>query len=254
MFVPNTMRGPEFLQPAIPEDQRLAARRPLPGIQPLDGDDWLTVDEAYGAQMRERARLMRSYRDDIVQRRPEAEAAERELLENVLALLDRRRDFRVEADAVTRPDGETITLETNGPLETLGHLIAEDLCILQKTGDAHVLTAAVLCFPASWTLAEKIGKPLVGLHRPVTEYDQELAQRVQRLFDGVQVGRPLWRANLLRYADPALYQPRPEDTPRPCAESQSFYERSERQVIWRLPETGAVIFAIHTTVARHRDQ
>ena len=109
---------------------------------------------------------------------------------------------------VRRPDGVTVAIDRADPLGTLGHLVQEDLCLMEKRNEAHVLTAAVLCFPASWRLAEKIGRPLEAIHAPVPEYDPKLARRVQRLFDGVQPGRPLWRVNALRYADPALHQPR----------------------------------------------
>jgi hypothetical protein len=56
---------------------------------------------------------------------------------------------------------------------------------MERRGDEHVLTAAVLCFPASWHLADKIGRPLTTIHVPVKVYDETLARRVQRLFDGV---------------------------------------------------------------------
>jgi hypothetical protein len=65
---------------------------------------------------------------------------------------------------------------------------------------------------------------------------------VQRLFDAVRPGAPLWRANVLAYADPALHHPHPK-RPGPAA-----YVRSERQAIARLPETGAVVFSIHTSL------
>jgi len=71
---------------------------------------------------------------------------------------------------------------------------------------------------------------------------------VQRLFDGVRAGRPMWRANLLRYDAPDLHQPRTEDDPRPAGGPDAKYARSERQSVLRLPETGAVVFAIHTSV------
>ena len=167
----------------------------------------------------------------------------------MLLILAERPDFDVNAQTVTRPDGMEIAIDADDPLFTLGHLVAEDLCILQKSGDAHVLTAALLCFPASWTLAEKIGKPLVAVHAPVASYDTMIASRVQRLFDGVRVGRPIWRANLLTYEDPTLYQPRRENAPRDRESAVVAYERSEKQVIWRLPRTDAVVFTIHTTVA-----
>ena len=130
----------------------------------------------------------------------------------------------------------------------------EDLCILQKCGDEHVLTGAVLCFPASWTLSEKFMRPLIGIHDPVAEYDARLATRVQRLFDGVQVGRPLWRFNALWYSDPALHQPRSSSARREAhSAEEGAYLRSERQCILRLPRTNAVIFSIHSFVLKRAD-
>ena len=246
--------APPILQPMIPADLRAAAALRLPGIQPLAGTDWVTVDAAYSAQMAERARLVRDRRKDVLACEPEAEIAVRELLDEVLALLRARKDFAVGSHKVTRPDGVDVTVNFDAPLETLAHLISEDLCLLQKKGDAHALTAAVLCFPASWTLAEKIGKPMIAVHDPVLEYDAALAMRVQRLFDGVKAGYPIWRANLLRYDDPALFHPCRETDPRDRASPHAAFERSERQVLWRLPISGAVVFTIHTTVARLADQ
>ena len=237
-------KAPLILQPEIPKDQREAASRSLPGIQPLNGSDWLTVDAAYGAQMAERARFLAHRRDAVLACEPGAEDAVGELLDEVLALLQSRPDFEVCKNKVTRPDGIEAIVDRTAPLEMLGRLVTEDLCLLQKKGDAHVLTAALLCFPASWTLAEKFGKPLIALHAPVAEYDTALARRVQRLFDGVKVGQPIWRANLLKYDDPNLHQPRLENDRRAIASEGARYERSERQVLWRLPKTGAVVFTL----------
>ena len=121
---------------------------------------------------------------------------------------------------------------------------------MEKRGPEHVLTGAVLCFPASWKLSEKVGRPLTAIHDPVDEYDAGLAARVQRLFDGVQEGRPLWRMNQLWYADPELHQPRSVTAPRAIEDGPegAAYYRSERQCILRLPQTQAVVFSIHTMV------
>ena len=153
--------------------------------------------------------------------------------------------FKVRSGAVTCPDGREIVIDRDQPLLTLGHLVQEDICILQKRGDQHVLTAAVLCFPANWRLSEKAGRPLTDIHIPVPEYDDNIARRVQRLFDGVQVGRPLWRFNRLTYADPDLHQPRKKDD-----NGVGDYIRTERQCVVRMPQTGAVVFSIHTYVVR----
>ena len=120
--------------------------------------------------------------------------------------------------------------------------------------EEHVLTGATLCFPAGWMLAEKLGRPLMRIHKPVAAYDEGLARRVQRLFDCVRVGQPLWRFNALRYADPMLFQPRHEGVPKYGTGQEQRFTRSERQTILRLPRTGAVVFGIHTFVVRLADQ
>lgn len=230
-------------------DPRLAR---LPGVQPLNPGDWIRVDEAYAPQMAERARLLAARPRDVLACLPEGRAAAAELLAELLEDLSARDGFTVAAGRVRRPDGREVPIDRDAPLWTAGHLVQEDFCLLDKApGEAeHRLVAAVLCFPASWTLAEKIGRPLFRIHRPVADYDAGMAARVQRLFDGVRPGRPLWRANAMAYADPALHQPRPEAAPRRADAGPLPFTRSEVQTIRRLPRTGAVAFGIHTCVVR----
>jgi hypothetical protein len=137
---------------------------------------------------------------------------------------------------------------------TAALLVQEDLCILQKSGDEHVLTAAALCFPASWRLSEKYMRPLIGIHEPVDSYDDNIARRVQRMFDGIRPHRPLWRFNALWYDDPGLFQPRSALAPRDVTDAHTArFLRSERQSLSRLPETDAVVFSIHTFVLDKSD-
>lgn len=229
-----------ILHSAIPE--ALTGNAALPGTRPCDPDDWLRVDEVYAPQMAYRAALLRDKRAAVLFAPDDALDPARELLEETLAILP-AKGFTVAGGTVGCPDGREVQIDRNAPLLTLGHLVQEDLCILEKRGSEHVLTGAALCFPASWRLADKVGRPLTTIHDPVPAYDGNIAARVQRLFDGVQVGRPLWRFNRLRYADPDLHQPvrQDPDAPRP-------YHRSERQCILRLPRTQAVVFTIHTYV------
>lgn len=233
----------------IPEHQKAQAARRLPGTTPVGQVDWITVTEDYSRQLAEKSRLIARRKPDVYQMRPAAEAAAAELLEEVLELLRGRSGFDVEGPIVRCPDGREVRYYDLPPLLALGHILQEDLCLHVKQDGSHHLMGALLCFPASWTLAEKIGKPLTAIHAPVSEYDAPLAKRVQRLFDGVQVGQPLWRANYLTYADPALFQPKREADARETVPQDDAFLRSERQTIFRLPETRAVVFAIHTTVA-----
>lgn len=237
-----------IFQAMVPPDQQEAARRKLPGTQPVGRIDWLTIDDAYTAQLQKKADLMQSRRDDILRAQIGSQKALEETLDEILVLLEGKDGFDVTDGSVTRPDGVTVSVQFDDPLFTLSQLVQEDICLMQKRGDEHVLTAALLAFPASWTLGEKIGRPLTGIHTPVPEYDNGVAARVQRLFDGVQVGRPLWRANLFPYVDPDLYHPRSELCPRREKTSAARFIRSERQTVWRLPKTRDVVFAIHTSI------
>lgn len=246
----------EILQRSVPYD--VFAPRALPGILPLDINDWLIVDDAYPGQMAERARLLQQQREAVTQMDAQALGAAQELLELVLTQMASGHPggFVIDraAGRVTRPDGGETVLDFDRPLVTLGHLVQEDFCILQKQGDEHVLTGAVLCFPASWQLTEKYMQPLTVIHVPVGSYTDDIARRVQRLFDGVRPGRPLWRFNALWYADPKLHQPRSAHTRRDerFAETAAFL-RSEKQSILRLPKTDAVVFSIHTFVVARQD-
>lgn len=217
----------------------------LPGIQPLDPDKWLEVDEAYAAQLAEKARLIAEAPDQVHILPDPARPAAEELYDTILAHLPRLPGFHIGPDSATRPDGARVALDRANPLLTLGKLVQEDLCLMEKQGEEHVLTAALLCFPASWTLSEKIGRPLTTIHAPTKPYDAELARRVQRLFDMIRPGQPLWRMNALLYADPRLHQPKPETDVR-AREGERRFLRSEKQCLIRLPQSGAVVFSIHT--------
>ncbi|CUH63584.1 hypothetical protein TG4357_00767 [Thalassovita gelatinovora] len=234
-----------IVQKTLPYDFR--SRRPLPGIAPLDPAEWLLFDEAYNEQMALRDALLATRRDDVVAMAPEAHPAAEELLDQVLDFLRGHPTFSVHSDHVIRPDGTKVTIDLDDPMVTLGRLVQEDLCVMQKQGDEHVLTAAVLCFPSNWTLRQKFLKPMTGIHVPVAPYDENIAKRVQRLLDGIQAERPLWRFNVLWYHEPTLFNPRLEGEHEPVSEEKdAAYLRSERQVLMRLPESRAVVFSIHT--------
>lgn len=232
----------------IDSDQIALAQRPIPAMAPQPLSDWLRVTAQYDAQMEEKARLIRTRRETVLMRRPGSEAAEAEFADVLIEAVSGRADFTVSDDRVTRPDGRTVPIGALSGLELAGRLIQEDVCLLEKRGDEHVLTAALLAFPASWMLSEKIGRPMSAIHTPVAAYDAGIAARVQRMMDGLAPGRILTRANLLPYSDPALHQPRSEAARRDKS-AEPMFLRSERQSFRKLPLTGAVVFTILTIVA-----
>lgn len=220
----------------------------LPGIKPVQ--TWLTRDEAFAGQMALRDRLISGHQAKVHALLPTAEDAAGECLDLALTALSQDSAYRIDAKTVTRPDGTGVHIDRHAPLLTLGRLVQEDICLMQPGPDGAVLVGAILCFPASWTLAEKIGRPLMGIHAPVQEYDGTLGKRVQRLFDTIRPDQLLMRANAILYHEPTLFNPRSEADP-PALRHQApggQFMRSERQVLRRLPGTGVVVFSIHTTM------
>lgn len=239
-----------ILHPDLPwkvwMDPRLAR---MPGVVPLDRDGWLRPDAAYAGQMAERARLIGRDPGAVHAVLPAARAAADELYGLIAGLLP-GLGFARRGGGWLCPDGRLVAEDRDNPLLTLGLLVQDDLCLMQAGEGEHVLTAAILCFPASWTLAEKIGRPLLAIHRPVARYGPDLARRVQRLFDAIRPGTPLMRGNALAYADPDLHHPRREGDPRVPPVGPPAYIRAERQGLLRLPESGAVVFSIRTYLVR----
>lgn len=221
--------------------------RRLPGTIPVTEADWLVVDDAYGAQMAERERLIADRPAAVHALSDAARPAGDELYAWILRLLP-ARGLAV-GTAIRRPDGVEIAPDPSEPLLTLGRLCAEDFCLMLPGPEGeHLLGGAILCFPAGWTLAEKFGRPMMGIHKPVAIYTEDVGRRVQRLLDGVRPGIGLLRGTA-HHSNAPLHNPRTEAQGR-VPDSEPPFIRVERQCLFRLPDTGAVVFSIHTSVVR----
>ena len=230
--------------PVAPWMDVLAAR--LPGLQPVAEGDWLRVDDAYAGQMAYRDQLMATRRDEVVMRAGGPAAAETVLLDKVISDALALPGFARVAGGIRRPDGVVIDPSADpNPVVTAARLAQEDFLILEKREEGHVLVSAVLCFPASWTLGQKIGRNMLGIHQPVDRYDDSIAKRVNRVMDVLQPGNGVWRANVLCYNDPELHQPRLEHERRPFDPAGPVYVRVERQSLMRL-DAISTVFSIHT--------
>ncbi|MEM8741021.1 MAG: DUF3445 domain-containing protein [Pseudomonadota bacterium] len=220
-----------------------------PGVQPLDPATWLERDAAFAAQMALRDGLVAEKLGAVTALIPEGAAALEELLALVCDALRADPGYGVAAE-ITRPDGATVDL--SDPLPALARLVQEDLLLLDRPEGAaeHRLLGGVLCFPARWSLAQKMARGLLAIHEPIPYYAEALGARVQRLFDAIRPDRPLWRANWLLHTWPELHQPAEEKAKKPRRfETDPIWLRMERQTLRRLPGTGAVVFGIKTSVA-----
>lgn len=219
--------------PVDPKGFRLAM-----GLRPLDLAQWLEGGDDARAQIDRKRELFASRRAEVHAHIPGSAPACAELHDLVRDHL-MRHDPTSLADATTDPD----------PLVAASLLVAEDLCVLERAEAGWTLTAATVCFPSRWRLADKIGTTLDAIHGPVPGYEEAIAAPTRSFFDRLSVEKPVWRLNWTLLDDPTLFQPAP-GRPATAADPLDLIFRVERQTLRRLPGTGAVVFTIRTYCTR----
>ncbi len=206
------------------------------GLEPLPPEAWLLPQPGDGALLRLRAQLIEAHGPEVIAALPEADAAVAELMDEL-----RRRGYAIAQTA-------------GGPtsLEALGRAVAEDICVLTEKGGGFRLTAGVLCFPNRWRLCEKIGGSVLDVHGPVPDYAEHLSIGVDRFLARLKPARAYLRRNWGLSSSSALFLPAPTPPVDPRHDADIFFRR-EDQSFFKLPNTGAVIFAIRTAVTPWAD-
>jgi hypothetical protein len=224
------------------------------GLKPLDLARWIEVDGHYKAYLAEKRRLYAEIPDKVFL----AEEGTRDAQQEVLDLIVRhmRENFpRLVSDEP--PLSSNGTSPIHHPLDAASLLVQEDLVLMRRSEEGWRLIAASLCFPSSWSLAEKFGKSLQDIHTPVPGFGRgtRTADVIQRIFDNLQVAQPVERMNWSLQAGPALYMPlsnagreeRAEQKPSRFPEEDvaaSAFIRVERQTLRKLPISGDILFTI----------
>ena len=251
------------------------------GLAPLDLADWIEPDIHFATHLAEKDRLFNGAADEPVFRaEPDTQAAQREVLD---LLLDHLPAYHSDIYEVS---GTEIRLSGTGraypladgqtpPLMQAARLVQEDLVLMRKGQNGYRLVAAVLCFPSSWSLAEKFGQSMFDIHVAVPGFnDGRMGPMVARIFDNLAVDRPSWRLNWSLYSDAQLHHPHPKALDASASDPHrvnttqlsddtdpagGLYLRVERQTLRRLPKTGDILFTIkihHDPIAafaRHPD-
>jgi hypothetical protein len=126
----------------------------------------------------------------------------------------------------------------------LANDVAEDFPII----------AGVVCFPSGWSLPEKLGRGIVAAHEPVPEFASVLATPTQHLLTRLKIDRPVWRMNWgIRPSNQLDQSPRhsgylSQQQLLVTADNagERCFLRIERQTLSRLPQSGNILFTIHT--------
>lgn len=145
-----------------------------------------------------------------------------------------------------------VAIPAGDALRVAAGLVPDDLCLLALRDGAWVLVAGSLHAAGGWRLAEKLGRPLLGIHEPVPGYAEQLGRRVQRIFDALQPGPILARANWTLHDNATLFLPFGHhgwpDGLTPEAALVRIFTRTEVQTLRKLPHSGAVLFTIRTSI------
>jgi hypothetical protein len=252
------------MTPPLPPETVHIAFEPGPyrmqmGLVAQDPLDLVEIDEHYPAELAERRRLLAERHAEVFAAEPGSEAACADVLAHLASVLPARYPgwfSRHGAILRNHLTGEDWNLAAPGrhPLEVAALLVQDDLCVVQPGAGGPILTAAALCFPSRWRLAEKIGRPLAQVHAPVPIYPERLANPVDRLMGRLVPGKLVQRLNWSLMDDPTLFQPirrSPQEADAsitPDNAGERLFLRTERQTLAALVPSGAVLFTIRVHV------
>jgi hypothetical protein len=226
------------------------------GVKPVDMADWIDVDDRLAAYLEQKQQLFAQRPDEVFAAQDGTEAAQGEVLAMLAAHLFRRFPglYRREGDDVTIvPAGRRVGLGARGvrPLMIAASLVQEDLVLMRRGDEAWRIAAGAVCFPSSWRLAEKAGRPIHEVHAPVPGFGGGTrgADLIARMFDNMRPGVVGLRWNWSLYGDDALFHPHDSATPRFGDDGGGpAFLRLERQTLQKLPESGDVLFTIRIYV------
>jgi hypothetical protein len=225
------------------------------GARPLDPARWIVTDARLAADLAAKRELLATRHDEVVALEPGTEAAQAELRDLVVRHLDdaHRTTHRRDGDEMeVLADGRRIRLDADPPLVTAARLVQDDLVLMRRGPAGWRLAAAVLCFPSSWRLADKFGRPIHEVHAPVPGFGAGTrnGELIARMFDNMRADTPMIRWNWSLYGDDALFHP--HDSPPQRFGSGEIagrvFLRVERQTLRRLPDSGDIAFLIRVAV------
>jgi len=248
------------------------------GLKSLEPANWIEVDGHLLPYLAEKRRLYAEIPDRVFVEEDGTRDAQREVLDLLGAYLPERfpgthrhTDAGIAvvgaANHPALPSGLA-----DAPLVAASLLVQEDLILMRRDDSGWRLAAGSLCFPSSWSLLEKFGKPLQQIHEPVPGFGPGTrpAALINRMFDGLQ-GQAVERFNWSIQADNALYHPlsnveridratnRPSRFPDGDVRAHAFI-RVERQTLRKLPSSRDILFTIRihldplAVLARHPDR
>lgn len=143
-----------------------------------------------------------------------------------------------------------------GRLINVSTKIEPDVVLIREDDAQRLITVGgCVCFPSSWSLPEKLGLSVAEVHAVVPGMNAVLEPRIDKLLRALKPGEGWLRSNWSVEASTARnkhpLQPGreitlPLDLDRVCL-------RREHQLLFRLPETGGIVFGIRLEMKTVRE-
>jgi hypothetical protein len=176
------------------------------------------------------------------------------------AMLPEGADLIRETVALARRE-ETVAEADSGSLNStldpfelclqLGRIWEPDFLLLRADASGEVrLLGGCVCFPSSWSLAEKIGHPIQFIHSVVPGLNPALGSQIHGFLSRLKPGTVWLRANWGLSRSPDLNQHPSRGLPRLTSDAtlEETFLRVENQALVALPESRGVLFGIRIAV------
>ncbi len=128
------------------------------------------------------------------------------------------------------------------PMARAALWVPDDLCLMVSERGRYRLAAASLCSPSYWSLREKIGQDLWGLHQGHAGLNNVLGERMREVLERLPMDRVLERRNWFLHGPGNLFEPAAREITR-TGDLAAHTIRTERQTLRRINEH-CVVFSI----------
>ena len=212
-----------------------ADHRWVMGLRPADVASFFAPTDRHTAVLRERAQWLADEAEKYAMLTPAAHSALDETIELARSL------------GATIDSGSASSTGRFASLLDLGRTWESDFVWMHPDDNGvPSLVGGVVCFPSSWALADKLGKPMRAIHDPVPGLDDALGHQIDIFLTKLQPGAAWTRKNWSLERDDELNH-HPSRLGKSFArnpEPRDLWIRLEHQLLFKLPRSGSTLFAI----------
>lgn len=124
--------------------------------------------------------------------------------------------------------------------------------VLMSAETEPIAIAGEVVFPSVWSLPEKLGLPMSGVHEPVPGLNEKIGSGIHTFLSRLEVGAAWARENWGLAANAELNHHPTRALPRltQSARPETTWIRMEHQFLTRLPVSRCILFGIRVTCHR----